>query len=261
MISLSEQTRLRQRLQRDLSSRVRIDYFTQKPSPLYVAGREECALCAEGQALFEEIAALSERISLSVHDFDEERAEAAALGVDKLPATVIRGHSNRALRFFGLPSGGVFPALVETLIDAGRAGGVSLQPATVRQLRKLRSTIQIQVLVSPACGYSPALAHTAFKLGLQSARLKVDVVEVSEFPALVRRHGVSVTPTTIIDDALVLPGSLDEAALLGHVLSVAEGRPTSAAALKAGPATALAPPGSGQSPARAVGSSGLILPR
>ncbi len=241
MIPLGQQELLRQRLQSDLSSRVRIDYFTQRPSPIYVAGREECALCADGQTLLEEIASLSDRIWLSVHDFEEERAQAAALGVDKLPATVIRGGSNRALRFFGLPSGSVFPALSETLIDAGRVG-VALQPETVKQLRKLKSTIQVQVLVSPACGYSPALAYIAFKLGLQSARLAVDVVEAGEFPALVRRHGVSVTPTTIAGDALVLPGSLDEPTLLRHVLSVAEGRPVSAAALKTGAATALPPP-------------------
>lgn len=261
MIPLGQQELLRQRLQSDLSSRVRIDYFTQRPSPIYVAGREECALCAEGQALFEEIASLSDRISLSVHDFEAERAQAAALDVDKLPATVIRGGSNRALRFFGLPSGSVFPALVETMIDAGRVG-VTLQPETVKQLRKLKSTIHVQVLVSPACGYSPALAHTAFKLGLQSARLAVDVVEAGEFPALVRRHGVSVTPTTIVGDGLVLPGSLDEPTLLRHILSVAEGRPISAAALKAGAATALPLPssGSGRSRARPAGSSGLILP-
>ena len=259
MIPLREQELLRQRFQRELTSRVRLDYFTQKPSPIYVPGREECALCAEGQALLEEVASLSERVALSVRDLVEESAIAADLGVDKLPATVIRGQNNRALRFFGLPSGGQFPVFIDAFVDASR-GSVDLRPETVRQLRKLRSEVRLQVLVAPNCTYSPALARTALRFGLQHARIKVDVIEVGEFPALVRRYGVRAVPTTVIDDRVVVPGSMDESLLLRNVLRAAEGRPISPTDLKTGPATALASPEKSQPQTRPTTGSGLLLP-
>ncbi len=55
MIPLRDQEILRERFQRELTSRVRIDYFTQRRSPLYVAGREACAYCEETRTLLEEM--------------------------------------------------------------------------------------------------------------------------------------------------------------------------------------------------------------
>ena len=260
MIPLRDQQALRERFQRELNSRVRIDYFTQKPSSIFIPGRQECAHCADVQVLMEELASLSQRMTLNVHDIDHEPAIAKTLGVDKVPGIVIRGQTNRPLRYFGVPAGTQFPGFIETLLDAGR-GSVSLAADTAKQLRKLKTDVHLQVLVTPACPYCPALVRTAAKMALQNVRVKLDVIEAGEFPAVVQRYGVRAVPTTVINDTAALPGAMDEATLLENILRVVEGKPITAGTRKLN-ATALAPanPKPQQKPAQTVTASGLIVP-
>ena len=253
MIPLRDQDAIRQRFGRDLTSRVRIDYFTQKSSPLYVAGRQDCVYCKDVKTLLEELAALSDRISLSLHELASAGALAKELGVDKVPGIVVRGGANRPVRFFGIPAGNEFAGFIETLIDAARSS-VDLRPETAKQLRKLKSDARLQVFVTPTCPYCPALARTALKLGLASARVKADVVEASEFPALVQRYAIRAVPTTVINDKLILAGAMDEAALVQQIFRTVEGKAV-AAGTAAGAATALS------AAAPAAGAGGLVLPR
>jgi glutaredoxin-like protein len=222
VIPIPEQNRLRERFSRELKSRVRIDYFTLKPTPIYVPGRE-CAHCEDVQTVLEELAALSPRISLTVHEFREDDPAARTLGADKVPGIVIRGQTNRPLRYFGTPSSHQFAVFIETLLDAAR-GVVELQPESVRTLRKLRADVSLRLLVTPACPYSPVMSRTAFRFGLQSVRVKVDVIEAGEFPAIVQQLGIPAVPLTVLNDQYATPGIVEEADLAEAVLLAAEGK-------------------------------------
>ena len=52
----------------------------------------ECAYCRETRELLEEIAALSDLVSLEVHNFVTDPEPVKAYGIDKIPATAIVGH-------------------------------------------------------------------------------------------------------------------------------------------------------------------------
>ena len=148
MIPLREQEYIKQKFAQELVGGVRIDYFTQRPSPLYVPGREECAHCEDVRVMLEELAALSRKVSLTVHEFSREREAAAKLAVHRIPGIVIRGPTNRPLKFYGIPAGHEFPALIEAIVDVSRAKA-DLKPVTVKALRKLKSDVAIQVFVTP----------------------------------------------------------------------------------------------------------------
>jgi alkyl hydroperoxide reductase subunit AhpF len=259
MIPVSELNRIRARF-RDLTSRVRIDFFTLgKQSDLTIAGRE-CAHCDDIQAMLEDLAAVSTRIALTVHDFETEPEAADKLGVDKVPAIVIRGKTNRVLRYYGSPAQRQFAVFIETLIAAA-TGNLGLEDEATRQLRKLRSDVSLRVLVVPGCSFSPVMAFAAMRFGLQNARVKVDVIDVSQFPSIIQHIGVPAVPLTIINDEYGVPGILSEGDLAKAVLQAAEGeevkvtsRPKSVTRL-ARPQQRPQPPG----PRRTA--SGLILPR
>ena len=261
MIPLRDQQFLRERLQRDLTSRVRIDYFYQRKASIYIAGREECAYCEDVKTLLQEIASLSERLTLTLHDIEAEPDAAKALNVDKVPATVIRGKDNRPLRFFGVPAGTGFTNFIETVVEAG-TGLVALQPETVRQLRKLKQDVHLQVLVTPACSFSPTVARIACKLALQSVRIKLDVVEIAEYPNLLQRYNVRVTPTIVIDDDLVLPGTLTEHDLVEAIFRHVEGKPLTGSTRVANGTPFVMPSDAQQqqAPQDTVRASGLIVP-
>jgi alkyl hydroperoxide reductase subunit AhpF len=148
VIPLREQEYIKEKFAQELVGPVRIDYFTQRASPLFVPGREECAYCEDVRQLLEELAALSDKIKLTVHEFSEAREAASRLGMDKIPGLVIRGPANRAIKFYGIPSGYEFPGLIDDIVDASR-GKAELAPETVRRLRRLKQDVLIQVLVTP----------------------------------------------------------------------------------------------------------------
>lgn len=256
MIPLRDQEYLRTRFARELTGSVRIDYFTQRRLPIFIPGREECAYCEETQTLLKEIAALSERITLSVHEFAESTKEAARLGVDKVPGTVIRGSLNRPVRFFGFPVGNELVPLVETIIDASR-GKVELSIETVRHLRRLQQAVHVQAFVTPACPHCPGMARLAHQLALESPRVSADVVEISEFPRLAERYGVRAVPTVVIDERALLVGAVDEATLVSQIAHVAQGKALRPPAGPPGPSTPLEQP---RQEREARTESGLILP-
>jgi glutaredoxin-like protein len=254
MIPLRDQELIRQRFQRDLKSRLRIDFFTQKPSSVYVPGRD-CLHCETVQTMLQEIAGLSPRISLSTHELEAASRPAAEFSVDRVPAIVVRGQTNRPLRFFGLPSGHQFGAFIEALIETA-SGIFNLQEQTRRTLRRLKSDVRLQILAAPDCPYSASMAQFAYRLGLYNLRVKVSVIEVLEFPPIIQRYAVRAVPVTVIDEQSVLAGALDEAALAQNLLLIAEGKP--AIASRTAPVTPLQQPGGGSR--MRTSPSGLILP-
>lgn len=148
MIPLRDQEFIRQRFAEGLRGRVRVDLFTQKPSAIFIPGREECLTCKDTQTLLEELAALSDRITLTVHEFADEREEARRLGIERVPGIVVRGQLNRPLKFYGIPAGNEFANFIETIVLASLPDpGVSKE--TVRRLKKMRHPVTATVFVTP----------------------------------------------------------------------------------------------------------------
>jgi glutaredoxin-like protein len=256
VIPLRDQEYLRARFARELTGAVRIDYFTQRRLPVFIPGREECAYCEETQTLLKEITGLSEKITLTVHEFGETTKEAARVGVDRVPGIVVRGALNRPLRFFGFPVGNQLVSLIEGIIDASR-GKVELTPETVRHLRRLQQTVRLELFVTPACPHCPEMTRLAYKLALEGARVNVDVVEISEFPRLAQRYGVRAVPTVVLDERATLVGAMDETALVSHITQAAQGKALRPAAGPPGPSTPLEQP---RQEGVARTDSGIILP-
>ncbi len=253
MIPLREQEYLRQHFVRELEGRVKIDYFTQRSSPLYLPGREECATCEDTRKVLEEVTALSDKISLTVHEFWEAQDEAKKFKVDKIPGTVLRGPMNRPLRFFGIPGGNEFPNFIEAITFASQTK-FEIGDEIAKQLKKLKDRVSITVYVTPTCPYCPGVVRSAYRLALASAHVEASAVEISEFPRLAQQLGIRAVPVTVINDSAVLTGAVDEAGLLQAARKVVEGDVSSPAA-HAGATSEAAPP-TAPSPA-----GGLILPR
>ena len=258
MIPRNDQAALRGHFDKELRSRVRLDLFVQRPSPVIIPGRPECPFCEEVQTLVQEIAGLSPKISPTLHDFYSATKAAADLGVDRIPAIVLRGKSNRPMRFFGMPTGGQFPVLIDTLIETSR-DETPLTLETIKQLKRIREDVRLQVFVAPSCPHSPPVARTAFRLAQQSNRVKADVYEATEFPDLAQHFRVTATPAVVINETLVLEGAMDEATVVDLLLKVVEGKPIAGDKVATGGSTPLS---FAQQPQEVrLAGSGLILPR
>jgi glutaredoxin-like protein len=251
MIPLREQEYVRERFERELAGKLKIDYFTQRASALYVPGREECQYCEEVGQMLQELASLTDKIALAVHDFRDQRDEAKKIGIDKVPGIVVRGPANRPLRFFGIPGGNEFPNFIDTLIEASNQQ-VSVAPEAAKHLKKLKDDVSVDVYVTPTCPHCPGVVRSAFRLALASAHVKASAVEIGEFPRLSQQLGVRAVPYTVFNGRSAIAGAMDEAALAEAIVKAAGGAESAHAQ---GGATSEASPAGAQPP------SGLVIPR
>ena len=108
----------------------------------------ECQYCKETRELVQEVAALSDKLSVEVYDLVKDQAIAESLGVDKAPAVAVIGKKDYGIRMFGIPSGYEFGSLIESikLVSEGESG---LSAETKKQVAKLTKPVKIQVFITP----------------------------------------------------------------------------------------------------------------
>lgn len=127
----------------DIAGPARIVVFTQ---PF------ECDYCKETREIAEEIAALSDQLSVDVYDFQDDAEIAEKYGVDKIPAIVLLGADDKdyGVRYYGIPSGYEFSSLLHD-IKAVAAGpeGVELSDEALAFLDSLEEDLHLQVFVTP----------------------------------------------------------------------------------------------------------------
>jgi glutaredoxin-like protein len=179
--------------------------------------------CRETRQMLEEVKRLSDKVELEVLDFVAHKDRAAALGVDKIPATVVRGEKDYGVLFFGIPSGYEYTSLIEAIIDVSR-GQTELSPQTKESLATLTQDVAIQVFVTPTCPYCTLAVRLGHQMAIESPRVRCAMVEATEFPYLTQKYGISGVPRTVFNDAFVLDGAVPENAFLAAVLEAA-GKP------------------------------------
>lgn len=147
-ISDKDQQIIRDHFAAQMAGDVEIVLFSERESPIIIPGREPCATCKETEQLLAEVAALSEHLTLTVHDLREAREQAASYGIDRVPAFVLKGAARGQVRYFGIPSGYEFSALIADLVDASR-GATDLADETRAFLAALAEDLHIKVFTTP----------------------------------------------------------------------------------------------------------------
>ena len=174
----------------DLKNPVKILYFTQE---------HECETCKMTRELLEEVAGLSDKIAIEVHDFVADRVLAEQYRVEKIPGTVLMGEKDYGIRFYGIPAGYEFTTLIEDIVDV--AGRDPRLPDDVKaELAKVDQPVHLQVLISPTCPYCPTAVRTAHRFAMASDHITADMVETSEFPHLAVKYDVQGVPHTVINE-------------------------------------------------------------
>ncbi|UCF97017.1 MAG: thioredoxin family protein [Spirochaetaceae bacterium] len=181
----------------------------------------ECQFCKETRELVEEVAALSDKISVEVKDFMKQEVEAKKLGIDKIPAVAVFGEGDKdyGIRFYGIPAGYEFMSLLESIeiVSKGESG---LSASGRERLKGLNKPVHLQVFVTPTCPYCPRAVVQAFRMAVESPNVTASMVEATEFPHLANKYQVSGVPHTVIGDSpQPMIGAYPEAAALDLILN------------------------------------------
>ncbi|HEY6843807.1 MAG TPA: hypothetical protein VI391_06540 [Thermoanaerobaculia bacterium] len=108
----------------------------------------ECGTCDDTRQLLEELASLSDKLSLEVYNFALDKEKVAEYNIDKIPATAIVGDRDRGIRYYGIPAGFEFASLLEDLIMIS-SGDSGLDPRTREKLATITKPVHLQVMVTP----------------------------------------------------------------------------------------------------------------
>ena len=120
---------------------------------MFFGSVDNCQYCGETRQLAEEVAAISDLISIEIYDLDADADLAAKYNVDKAPGLVIAAKegdqvTDFGVRLAGIPSGHEFTSLIQDIIlVSSRDSG--LNPQTREFLKGLEKPILLQVHVTP----------------------------------------------------------------------------------------------------------------
>jgi glutaredoxin-like protein len=165
----------------------------------------ECEYCQMTRELVQELAALSDRITVDVFDFVDDEAIAKQYNVDKIPATVVRGDKDYGIRFYGVPAGYEFMSLIEAIVDVGKRDH-GLPETILALLARVDQPVHMQAMVSPTCPYCPRAVRAAHRFAMASDFIHGDMVEITEFPYLGVKYSIQGVPNTIINDTESIVG-------------------------------------------------------
>ena len=191
------------------------------PVKLIVFTQEfECQYCRETRQIAEEVAGLSDKITLEIYDFVEDQEIAEQYNIDKIPATIImRGGDepqDYGIRYYGIPSGYEFSSVIHDILMVSQ-GDSELLPETREWLENLTEPVHMQVFVTPTCPYCPQAVLLAHKMALESDLVTADMVEATEFPHLSMKYSVMGVPRTVINETVHMEGAAPEPLLLAKV--------------------------------------------
>jgi alkyl hydroperoxide reductase subunit AhpF len=144
------------RLLNDEISQEIIQVFQQLKEPvevLFFGRKTDCDYCDDTRQLVNEVISLSDKLSLSIHDIEENTVVAKQYGVDKTPGLVIAARDgdeirDYGIRFSGIPSGHEFSSLIHDLVlVSSRESGLDAQTKEI--LHGLTKPVHLQVFVTP----------------------------------------------------------------------------------------------------------------
>jgi glutaredoxin-like protein len=179
----------------------------------FFKSQDKCNLCKETEDLLSEVADLSNRVSISVLDFEKDKSIANDYGIDKVPGfTILKADGSKTgMKFYGPPAGYEINSFIFALLEAsGKSQEVPQD--LVDKIKAIDKKVNIKVFVGLSCPHCPGAVITANKLSLLNPNIDSEMIEASLFDDLSNEFGISSVPRIFFNDSKDLLGAqpLDE---------------------------------------------------
>ncbi len=166
---------------------------------------QKCLYCNDVRSMAEQIADLSDKISVAIHEDTLGKGKAEEFGVERVPATVVHGAEDYKIRFYGIAAGHEFGALIGTIVDVS-SGTSQLPVDIVEDIRTIDKPVHIQVFTTPQCPYCPGMVRLANQAALLNPLISSDMVESLEFRELTEKYQVFGVPKTVLNEVVSVEG-------------------------------------------------------
>jgi len=165
----------------------------------------DCLYCNDTTALVTQVAELSDKVKLEIHKGDVDQGKAVEYGVKHVPGIVLHGKEEYKVRFYGIPAGHEFSALVGSIVDVS-TGTAPLEPDIIEDISAIDKPIHIQVFTTPQCPYCPGMVRLAHQAAILNPLIEADMIEALEFQELATKYAVFGVPKTIFNETVSAEG-------------------------------------------------------
>ncbi|RME79755.1 MAG: glutaredoxin [Methanobacteriota archaeon] len=175
--------------------------------------KDDCEHCSDVKELLEEISALTDNVKLVVNEVG---------GDEKAPTITIKGKNKGSMTYYGIPAGHEFGAFLTAIKEASKGDSDIIDGETKKGIQTIKEGVNIKVFVTPACGYCPAAAVTAYAFALLNGNVTTEVYESMEFPNEANKYRVRAVPKVVINDKVEFEGAIPPDMFLKKVESALE---------------------------------------
>jgi len=166
---------------------------------------EKCLYCNDTRDMVEMVAELSELIKVQEHQGPLDSDLAKKLGIKHHPAIALHGKDEYKVKFYGIPAGHEFAALIGGIIDVSN-GSVPLPPDIIEDIRAIDKPIHIRVFVTPQCPYCPGMTRLAHQAAILNPLIDSEMFEALEMQEEAAKFEVFGVPKTIFNDTVIVEG-------------------------------------------------------
>ena len=194
---------------KDLGGEVKIYFFS----------NDQCKFCNEIREILNTFVETSNKIKV-FENKEEERFK-----INEKPCIVLIGKEDYNIRYYGLPSGYEFRALIDTIMDISH-GNNDLPPSLAKKLLEIDKEVRIRVFVTPTCPHCPRAVRSANKYAMINKNIIAEGIEAIEFEELSKKYNVMAVPKIVISindkDMLEFEGAYPDAMFIDKILEAVE---------------------------------------
>jgi glutaredoxin-like protein len=169
---------------------------------------DDCESCEPTIQIINEVAELSEMVSVKVYDLDTDIDEVNKYNIEMAPSFIIldKDDNYKGVKFNGIPAGHEFNSFLSALVEM--SGVESEVPEDFAQrVAKIDKPINIKVFVTMSCPHCPGAVQKAHKLAMMNKNVVGEMIEAQTFYELSEKYNVSGVPKIIINDTIELIGN------------------------------------------------------
>lgn len=165
----------------------------------------DCLYCNDTRDMAEMVSEISEKITVVEHKGSLASGVAKEMGIEHTPAMVLHGKEPYNVKFYGIPAGHEFAALIGGIIDVS-AGIAPLPPDVIEDIKSIDKPIRIRVFVTPQCPYCAGMTRLAHQAAIINPLITGEMFESLEFQELATRFEVFGVPKTIFNETVTVDG-------------------------------------------------------
>lgn len=165
----------------------------------------DCLYCNDTRDMAEMVAEVSDKVTVVEHQGSLTSGVAKELGVEHTPAMVLHGKEPYNVKFYGIPAGHEFAALIGGIVDVS-AGVAPLPPDVIEDIKSIDKPIRIRVFVTPQCPYCPGMTRLAHQSAIINPLITAEMFESLEFQEQATKFEVFGVPKTIFNETVSVDG-------------------------------------------------------